>query len=148
MDDEVLKEARQHIAELRRSITESAFPKPDYSPAMMKPFVPPGDAELAIKAIAKEIEEWKANTPDGKHLVVLLGTPDGGVMDVEYFQVGGRNVYRATGYLKGEPNMVVGHVATLAFRGFYEDNAKGGRVGFKSFIEPQSESEPIQSSNT
>lgn len=116
--------------------------------AFTKPYIPPSEAELVVEAIGEEVERWKAETPEGKHLVILLGTPDGGTMDVEGFQSFGRFSYRAIGYVSGELNMVVGHVATLAFRGFYEDNAKGSRhAGFKAFIQSQQTNAPQQPDN-
>jgi len=37
----------------------------------------------SISNLAQEIEVWKKDAPENKHLVVMLRTPNGDIMDVE-----------------------------------------------------------------
>ncbi len=97
-------------------------------------------SDKLIAAIAEEIEDWEAQVPEGKHLVIMLRTPDGRVMDVGLVRPSGWQGFSAEGYIQGMPCMIVGHIATLALFCSYEETKGKSQVGFKIITDAPKES--------
>lgn len=103
-------------------------------------------AERLIGFIAEDIEEWKRNAPEGKHMVIHLRTPHGEIMDVGFLKATGAQGFIAKGHVNGLQSMVTGHISTLLLFCTYEETKGTKSVGFKIVTDasnaPQKESLP------
>jgi hypothetical protein len=133
---------REKVSKLEQDLANAVKPSiPD--PNCLALYIPPSEAEQVIACFVSEVESWKKAVPENKHLVVVLAMPDGANLSVEYFDVVDNFVFRASGYVDGIQNFVVGHISTLMFRAYYEDNIPGAKgIGFKAVIQSHHKSGP------
>ena len=102
----------------------------------------------SISDLAQEVELWKQNAPENKHLIVMLRTPNGELMDVEQVRPSGWQLFIAEGYINGMPCRVAGHIATLSLFCTYDEVKGRNRVGFKVVTEPLNEPQPAPEQTT
>jgi hypothetical protein len=96
----------------------------------------------SISKLAEEVEVWKQETPENKHLVLNMRTPDGRIMDVGAIRPSGWQMFIAEGYIDEMPCKIVGHIATLLVFCSYEETKGKSRVGFTIKIERTTEPQP------
>jgi hypothetical protein len=100
-------------------------------------------AEYQIGAMAEEIEKWKKDAPEGKHMVVSMRVPDGRSMLVAQVRPLAHGTYVATGFIDELPCMVTGHISTLVlFCAYEEKRGRSQAAGFTvaTTIRPPQES--------
>lgn len=89
------------------------------------------------------IEEWRANVPEGKRLLVTAQTPDNRMMEVDWIRSRGHSAVAVGGYVGDLPCLLAAHYTAVQVFCTYEDERKNAhRAGFQVIIESQPESEP------
>lgn len=75
----------------------------------------------AISALAYDLEEWKANKPEGHQVKVTMLTIDGEAMRVRMIKPVGFQMFTAVGRLNGEEHCISGHISRLVIDISYEN---------------------------